>query len=157
MRAGAGQRDSRCHRRPHAPAADDPRTRAGGDPDRPRRFGAGPWEGPRVSAVAVDGPAVALVQPRPTETLGVSTAGRPRVFHASMPGYAPSALRPAPAAANALGVAEVLVKDESARLGLPAFKVLGASWAVYRALLARLGATPEEIPTFAALYDAVES
>jgi len=73
-----------------------------------------------------------------------------------MPGYAPSALRPAPAAANALGVAEVLVKDESARLGLPAFKVLGASWAVYRALLARLGATPDEIPTFAALYDAVE-
>ena len=109
-----------------------------------------------MSAVAVDGPAVALVQPRPTETLGVSTAGRPRVFHASMPGYAPSALRPAPAAANALGVAEVLVKDESARLGLPAFKVLGASWAVYRALLARLGATPDEIPTFAALYDAVE-
>jgi diaminopropionate ammonia-lyase len=30
------------------------------------------------------------------------------------------------------------VKDESGRLGLPAFKVLGASWAVYRALEERL-------------------
>jgi diaminopropionate ammonia-lyase len=26
------------------------------------------------------------------------------------------------------------VKDESNRLGLPAFKILGASWAVYKAL-----------------------
>jgi diaminopropionate ammonia-lyase len=37
-----------------------------------------------------------------------------------------------------LGVGKVLVKDESSRLGLPAFKVLGASWAVYRALEERL-------------------
>jgi diaminopropionate ammonia-lyase len=108
-----------------------------------------------MSAVAADGPAVALLQPRPAEALDVAAAGRPRAFHASMPGYAPSALRAAPAAAAALGVAEVLVKDESARLGLPSFKVLGASWAVYRALLARLGATPEEVPTFEALREAV--
>jgi len=108
-----------------------------------------------VSAVTADGPAVALLQPRPAESLDVAAADRPRAFHASMPGYAPTALRPAPAAAAALGVAEVLVKDESARLDLPSFKVLGASWAVYRALLARLGATPEEVPTFAALRDAV--
>jgi len=31
-------------------------------------------------------------------------------------------------------VGRVFVKDESARLGLPAFKVLGASWAVARAV-----------------------
>jgi diaminopropionate ammonia-lyase len=108
-----------------------------------------------VSAVVADGPAVALLQPRPVTSLDVAAADDPRAFHASMPGYAPTALRPAPAAAAALGVAEVLVKDESARLGLPSFKVLGASWAVYRALLARLGATPREIPTFAALHEAV--
>jgi diaminopropionate ammonia-lyase len=72
-----------------------------------------------------------------------------------MPGYTPSPLRPAPASAAALGVAEVLVKDESARLGLPSFKVLGASWAVYRALLARLGVTAEEVPTLVALREAV--
>jgi len=108
-----------------------------------------------VSAVAADGPAVALLQPRPVQTLELAAAADPRAFHASMPGYAPTALRTAPAAAAALGVAEVLVKDESARLGLPSFKVLGASWAVYRALLARLGAGLDEIPTFAALRDAV--
>lgn len=108
-----------------------------------------------MSAVAADGPAVALLQPRPAESLDVAQADRPRAFHASMPGYTPTELRRAPAAAAALGVAEVLVKDESARLQLPSFKVLGASWAVYRALLARLGATREEVPTLAALRNAV--
>jgi diaminopropionate ammonia-lyase len=38
------------------------------------------------------------------------------------------------ALAAELGVARVLVKDESERLGLPAFKILGASWAIERAL-----------------------
>ena len=41
------------------------------------------------------------------------------------------------AAAEALGVARVWVKDESSRLGLPSFKILGASWAIHRALEAR--------------------
>lgn len=41
--------------------------------------------------------------------------------------------------ATALGVGRVFVKDESSRLGLPAFKVLGASWAVYRLLCERAG------------------
>ena len=45
----------------------------------------------------------------------------------------------APKLAGALGVGKVFVKDESSRLGLPAFKILGASWAVYRALEERLG------------------
>ena len=51
-----------------------------------------------------------------------------------MPGYAPTPLVNARAAADALGVARVWVKDESSRLGLPAFKVLGASWAIHREL-----------------------
>ncbi len=108
-----------------------------------------------MSAVAADGPAVALLQPRPADSLDLAPADRPRAFHASMPGYAPTPLRPSPAAAGALGVAEVLVKDESSRLELPSFKVLGASWAVYRALLERLGLSREDVPTFAALREAV--
>src|SRR5699024_1141957 len=40
----------------------------------------------------------------------------------------------------------VFVKEESARLGLPAFKILGASYAVARALSARLGAEHEVLP-----------
>src|SRR5262249_33998161 len=39
-----------------------------------------------------------------------------------------------PALAGELGVARVFVKDESSRLGLPAFKVLGASWAIHQFL-----------------------
>jgi diaminopropionate ammonia-lyase len=110
-----------------------------------------------AAQVAGDGPAVALLQPHPVRSLELGPATSPRSFHASMPGYRPTALRSAPAAAARLGVAEVLVKDESARLGLPSFKVLGASWAVYRALLDRLGVTPEQVPTFTALTDAVRA
>jgi diaminopropionate ammonia-lyase len=55
-------------------------------------------------------------------------------FHQSLPGYRPTPLTPVPALAAELGVAEVLVKDESERLGLPAFKALGAWWAIHRAL-----------------------
>jgi diaminopropionate ammonia-lyase len=55
-------------------------------------------------------------------------------FHRSLPGYAPTPLLEAPTAARALGVERVLVKDESGRLGLPSFKILGASWAAHRAL-----------------------
>jgi diaminopropionate ammonia-lyase len=49
----------------------------------------------------------------------------------------------APGIATALGLDAVTVKDESERLGLPSFKILGASWAVYRLLVDRLGAEPE--------------
>jgi diaminopropionate ammonia-lyase len=69
---------------------------------------------------------------------GAAAAG-PLAFHRSLPGYAPTPLVEARAAAGALGVARVLVKDESNRFGLPAFKVLGASWAAYRALREREG------------------
>src|SRR6516164_11239369 len=61
--------------------------------------------------------------------------GEVRAYHASLPGYAPTPLAEVPALAAELGAGRVFVKDESARLGLPAFKVLGASWAV-RQLLA---------------------
>jgi diaminopropionate ammonia-lyase len=55
-------------------------------------------------------------------------------FHRALPGYAPTPLVDARAAAEALGVARVWAKDESSRFGLPAFKILGASWAIHRAL-----------------------
>ncbi len=50
-----------------------------------------------------------------------------RGFHQSLPGYRPTPVRELPK----LGVK---LKDESDRLGMPAFKILGASWAVERAL-----------------------
>ncbi|MGW5699458.1 pyridoxal-phosphate dependent enzyme, partial [Streptomyces asiaticus] len=67
--------------------------------------------------------------PAPTEV---------RDFHASLSGYVPTPLTELPPLADELGVGRVFVKDESCRLGLPAFKALGASWAVHRALAARV-------------------
>lgn len=75
-------------------------------------------------------------------------------FHRHLPSYAVTPLHDLPSVAADLGVARVGVKDESSRLGLPAFKMLGASWAVYRALAARYG-EPEE-PTPEALRARIE-
>jgi len=70
--------------------------------------------------------------------------GEVRAYHASLPGYAPTPLADVPALAAELGAGRVFVKDESDRLGLPAFKVLGASWAVRQVLARRApaGAAP---------------
>lgn len=69
-------------------------------------------------------------------------------FHQKLPGYRQSPLIGAPGIADALGVGKVWVKDESSRFGLPAFKFLGASWAVYRALRERSGGAIEPWQTF---------
>src|SRR5437016_7143746 len=66
----------------------------------------------------------------------------PAQFHGRFPGYAPTRVVDAPGLAAELDVAALSVKDESHRLGLPSFKILGASWAVYRLLLGRLGHEP---------------
>lgn len=57
-----------------------------------------------------------------------------RTLHRSLAGYAPTPVHELSALAAELGLQAVLVKDESDRLGLPAFKVLGAAWAVEQAL-----------------------
>jgi len=61
----------------------------------------------------------------------------PLSFHRKLPGYAPTPLLSTPSIASRLGLSRVLVKNESSRYGLPSFKLLGASWATYRALAAR--------------------
>ncbi|MFJ3307510.1 diaminopropionate ammonia-lyase [Streptomyces sp. NPDC086549] len=63
-------------------------------------------------------------------------------FHASLPGFTPTPLTELPTLASELAVGRVFVKDESSRLGLPAFKALGASWAVHRALAERTALAP---------------
>ncbi len=68
-----------------------------------------------------------------------------RAFHARLPGYAPTPLADLPALAAELGVGRVLAKDESCRLGLPAFKILGASWAIARLLASRAGLARDAI------------
>lgn len=63
-----------------------------------------------------------------------------RDFHRTLPGYAPTPLVDLPRAAEEFGVGRVVVKDESSRLGLPAFKMLGASWACHRVIERHPGA-----------------
>ena len=66
----------------------------------------------------------------------------PRAFHRRLPGYAETPLVDAPALATRLGVARVLVKNEARRLELPSYKILGASWAIYREVLDVYGIEP---------------
>jgi len=68
-----------------------------------------------------------------------ATARQVRRFHRSIPGYQPTRLVRLPVLARRWGVGEILIKDESTRFGLKAFKVLGGSHAVARLLCRRLG------------------
>ncbi len=65
--------------------------------------------------------------------------GAVRAFHRSLPGYRPTPLEQCPGIASALGLGQVLIKDESHRFGLNAFKALGASWALDRIRKQRFG------------------
>lgn len=55
-------------------------------------------------------------------------------FHRALADYTVTPLVELPSLAEAWQVGAVVAKDESARLGLPAFKGLGASWALHRVL-----------------------
>ena len=56
------------------------------------------------------------------------------LFHLGLDGYRPTPVHDLPDLAAEIGVGDLRLKDESNRLGLPAFKILGASWAIERAL-----------------------
>jgi diaminopropionate ammonia-lyase len=73
---------------------------------------------------------------------GGAATREPLAVHRRLPGYAPTPLISCPDLARQLGVGELWVKDESWRLGLPSFKILGAAYACYRALTGRLGREP---------------
>jgi diaminopropionate ammonia-lyase family len=55
-------------------------------------------------------------------------------FHSNLPGFQRTPLVALEDLAAGLGLKGVFVKDESSRLGLPSFKILGASWGTFRAL-----------------------
>lgn len=63
----------------------------------------------------------------------------PLELHRRLPGYRATPLYDAPTLAARVGVGRLLVKADTERFGLPAFKMLGASWAVYRAVVERAG------------------
>lgn len=57
-----------------------------------------------------------------------------RSFHHSFEEYQPTRLLSLDSFADRVGVEQIIVKDESDRMGLEAFKVLGGSYAITRAL-----------------------
>lgn len=69
-------------------------------------------------------------------------------FHQTLPDFRATPLVPLPDLAQQLGIRAIFVKDESSRLGLPAFKILGASWGTFRAV-----AQLADLPLDASLAD----
>lgn len=68
-----------------------------------------------------------------------------RRYHQSIPAYGESPLVELKALAKKLGVASILVKDESTRFGLNAFKGLGGTYALCRVICEKLGLDPETV------------
>lgn len=102
---------------------------------------------------------------RSYQSKGFVSAKSAHAFHEQLKHYQPSPLVPLPGVAKDIGVKAVYAKDETNRLGLSAVNILGTSWAIFRAMAARLklpedagieavkaGLSKEPIP----LYTAVE-
>jgi threonine dehydratase len=68
----------------------------------------------------------------PHELPGVSA------FHRALPGYNTTALVKLRQVAKEVGIGAVYVKNESGRFGQPSFKILGVSWAAFRAIIQSL-------------------
>ncbi|KAF5677330.1 diaminopropionate ammonia-lyase [Fusarium heterosporum] len=60
-------------------------------------------------------------------------------FHQSLPNYKQTPIISLDGLAKDVGVGAVYVKDETNRFGLPAFKILGASWGAFRSITEKLG------------------
>jgi diaminopropionate ammonia-lyase family len=75
----------------------------------------------------------------------VFDTSRVQQFHQQLPGYAPTPLVSLDAIRDELGVKAVFVKNEASRLGLPSFKILGASWATHQAIISLLN-LPSDSP-----------
>jgi len=80
----------------------------------------------------------------------ITIASRVDNFHKSLPNYSPTPTANLSLLANKLGIKQILIKDESYRFDLNAFKVLGASFAVAKHLAKVIG-LPEEKLSYEAI------
>lgn len=69
-------------------------------------------------------------RPAPPELSGGESGAL--AFHRTMPNYKPTPIWTLDGVARALDIETLWVKDESSRLDLPSFKILGGAWAVNR-------------------------
>lgn len=74
----------------------------------------------------------------------VTTARKAMKYHRQIPGYRMTPLLALPELSSLLGLGGIYVKDESQRLELNSFKVLGGSFAISRFIQKKLGLTDEE-------------
>ena len=87
--------------------------------------------------------------PSPTYTSAVQS------FHQSLPGYQATPLIPLPSLAQNLNIGTLTIKDESTRLTLPAFKILGASFASHN-IICNLATLPLSTTTLSTLAAAAQ-
>ena len=83
-----------------------------------------------------------ILEPPDTKFARAEAVNKVRHFHRTLPGYQPTPLVALEALAQAQGLGGIWVKDESHRLGLKAFKALGASYAVCATLAQRMDMPP---------------
>lgn len=74
----------------------------------------------------------------------VKESSKALAFHQKIQGYQPTPLRALDALAKEIGVAKILVKDESKRFDLNAFKMLGGAYAIARLICQRLNLPIEQ-------------
>src|SRR5579862_43939 len=109
-----------------------------GDPQKTRHMT------PMSGSLFVPEPSVVMI--RPSTNHFVNPSARtwtcsfevdPRIieFHRNLKHYKRTPLLDLPSISEALSVGRVLLKEESNRFRLPSFKILGASWATYRAII----------------------
>lgn len=87
---------------------------------------------------------------------GAMPVTRPIDLHRRLAGYAPTELVPLDGAIEGIAVSTV-VKLETARYGLPSFKVLGASWAVASRVAEWLGPDAPDERSYDALQAALDA
>lgn len=88
--------------------------------------------------VVLNAAAAARDAPPPAEPLTAEGFDAAQREIAAWPGYAPTPLVRLPGLAAALGLGEILYKDEAGRFGLGSFKPLGAAYAAARAIAREL-------------------
>lgn len=91
------------------------------------------------------------------EHLNLEVAKKVNRFHKSFPKYEPTPLRELSNLAMELGVKDIMVKDESYRFGLNAFKVLGGSYAIGSYIAEQLNMDIDELPYEKMISDEVRS
>jgi diaminopropionate ammonia-lyase len=79
------------------------------------------------------------------QMFSIETARLARNFHRQIPGYNLTRLISLQALANMMHVGGIYVKDESQRLALNSFKVMGGSFALYRFLQKKLGISDDKM------------